>query len=67
MLNIDLNDKAIKTIMTLVVGLMLAVIIVILAPKAYKTEQTNARNVAQDHKVWLAANTNHDADKDVYY
>ncbi len=67
MLNIDLNDMTIKAIMTAVVIAMMAVIFLVLAPQAYQTEKTNARNVTEDHKVWLAANTNHDADKDVYY
>ena len=67
MSNINLNDTTIKIIMAAVVALMVAVIVLMLAPKAYKTEQTNARNANIDHKVWLAANTNHDADKDVYY
>ena len=67
MLNIDLNDTAIKTIMTLVVIAMIALIFGVLAPKAYKTESTNTRNANPEHKAWVAANTNHDADKDVYY
>ena len=67
MLNIDLNDTTIKLVMTAVVIAMALVIFFVLAPKAYTTEQAIDRAGTQSHKEWVAANTNHDADKDVYY
>lgn len=67
MLNIEITDNTIKSIMAIVVIAVVAVSIFLLAPNAYKVEVQASDNVAAEHKAWLAANTNHDADKDVYY
>ena len=66
MLNIELNDTAIKAIMGVILVAMIAVITFSIAPKAYDTEQANKSNVIEEHKAWLAANTNTNDDT-LYY
>lgn len=67
MLNIEITDNTIKAVIATIVIAMFVAIVFLLAPSAYKQDEQAAQNSTNEHKVWLAANTNPDADEVVYY